>query len=123
MGMMAGNKKPVRPRWPILTPLSQGIAPAYAGAASPGLTKPVNFSVKPPLRSVKMKICTDGWMNFYTKVLSRFAANKGLKLTLTVDVSQNGGASEQKIEETKVALRELGLNDNVRVEGNKEENA
>ena len=51
-----GNKKPVRPRRPILTPLSQGIAPAYAGAASPGLTKPVNSKVKPALKRVKMKI-------------------------------------------------------------------
>ena len=63
------------------------------------------------------------WMNFYTKVLSRFAASKGLKITLTVEVSQDGGASEQKIEETKVALRELGLNDKVSVDGNEEENA
>jgi len=54
--MMAGNKKPVRPRRPILTPLSQGIAPDYSGAAFPGLTKPVNSSVKPLLGSVKAKI-------------------------------------------------------------------
>ncbi len=58
------------------------------------------------------------WMNFYTRVLSRFAVSKGLKLTLTVEVTQEDGASEQKLEETKVALRELGLNDNVSVEGN-----
>jgi hypothetical protein len=45
-----------------------------------------------------------------------------LKITLTVEVLQDSGASEQKIEETKVALRELGLNDNVSVEGNEEEN-
>lgn len=56
------------------------------------------------------------WMNFYTKVLSRFAASKGLKLTLTVEVAQDSGNSEQKIEETKVALRELGLNDDVEVQ-------
>jgi hypothetical protein len=62
-------------------------------------------------------------MNFYTRVLSRFAASKGLKLTLTVEVSHDGGASEQKLEETKVALRELGLNDDVSVEGNEEDNA
>ena len=53
------------------------------------------------------------WMNFYTKVLSRFSANKNWKLTLTVEVAQDSGTSEQKIEETKVALRELGLNDDV----------
>lgn len=53
------------------------------------------------------------WMNFYTKVLSRFSASKGLKLTLTVEVIPDSGTSEQKIEETKIALRELGLNDDV----------
>ena len=55
------------------------------------------------------------WMNFYTKVLSKFASGKGLKLTVTVEASPEGGVSSQKIEETKVALRELGMDDNVKV--------
>ncbi len=53
------------------------------------------------------------WMNFYTKVLSKFAAARLLKLKLTVEVSPEGGLSKQRIEETKSALRELGLNDEV----------
>lgn len=53
------------------------------------------------------------WMNFYTKVLSKFASARGLKLTLKVEVNPDGGVSKQKIEETKSALRELGLNDDV----------
>jgi hypothetical protein len=56
------------------------------------------------------------WMNFYTKVLSKFAGGKGLKITINVEVSPEGGVSKQKIEETKVALRELGLNDEVKGE-------
>jgi len=56
------------------------------------------------------------WMNFYTKVLSRFAAGKGLKLTVSVEASPENGVSSQKLEETKVALRELGLKDDVRIE-------
>ena len=52
-------------------------------------------------------------MNFYTKVLSKFASGKGLKITLKVEVSPEGGISKQKIDETKVALRELGLDDDV----------
>jgi hypothetical protein len=55
-------------------------------------------------------------MNFYTKVLSRFAGSKGLKITINVEVSPEGGVSKQKLEETKVALRELGLNDEVKGE-------
>jgi hypothetical protein len=53
------------------------------------------------------------WMNFYTKVLSKFASGKGLKLTLSVEVTPEGGISPQKVEETKTALRELGLNSNI----------
>ena len=51
------------------------------------------------------------WMNFYTKVLSRFATTKSLRLTVTVDVAPEGGVSKQAAEETKTALRELGLKD------------
>ncbi|MCG8418451.1 MAG: DUF499 domain-containing protein [Proteobacteria bacterium] len=57
------------------------------------------------------EIPTQKWMNFYTKVLSRFATSGGLKLTLTVDVTLSGGTATNKIEETKVALRELGVDE------------
>lgn len=53
------------------------------------------------------------WMNFYTKVLSKFATAKGLKLKLSIEVAPEGGVSKQKIEETKAALRELGMNDDL----------
>jgi hypothetical protein len=52
-------------------------------------------------------------MNFYTKVLSKFAANAGLKLTLRVEVAPPEGISPQKVDETKAALRELGLKDSI----------
>jgi hypothetical protein len=53
------------------------------------------------------------WMNFYTKVLSKFAGAQGLKLTLSIEVSPEGGISPQRIEETRMALQELGLNSTV----------
>jgi hypothetical protein len=53
------------------------------------------------------------WMNFYTKVLSKFASGMGLKLTLKVEVTSDAGIPTQKMEETKVALQELGLTDEV----------
>jgi hypothetical protein len=53
------------------------------------------------------------WMTFFTKVLSKFASARGLKLTVTVEVSPEGGVSKLKLDETKSALRELGLNDEV----------
>ena len=52
-------------------------------------------------------------MNFYTKVLSRFATTKSLRLTVAVDVAPEGGVSKQAMEETKTALRELGLKDDL----------
>ena len=56
------------------------------------------------------------WMNFYTKVLSKYAVGNEMKITLNVEIRQDGGISSQKIEETKTALRELGMGDEVKVE-------
>jgi hypothetical protein len=53
------------------------------------------------------------WMNFYTRVLTKFATGGGLKLTVKVDISPEGGISAHKVEETRAALRELGLNDQI----------
>ena len=55
------------------------------------------------------------WMNFYTKVLSRFATGGGLKLTVSVDVEPPGGITTAKVEETRIALRELGLSEDVQL--------
>jgi hypothetical protein len=54
-------------------------------------------------------------MNFYTKVLSKFAASKGLRLTVRFELDPDGPISQQKVEETRVALRELGLDDRVQL--------
>jgi hypothetical protein len=51
------------------------------------------------------------WMNFYTKVLSRFVTSGDLKLKVEIEVISQEGISQQKVEQTKVALRELGLSD------------
>lgn len=72
---------------------------------------------KPPASQGRLRwtgeIPPQKWMNFYTKVLSKFVGGQGLKLTLNVEVSPEGGVSPQKVEETRVALQELGLNDDV----------
>ncbi|MBV6627856.1 MAG: ATP-binding protein [Rivularia sp. (in: Bacteria)] len=74
--------------------------------------------ITPPPTSAKLlkwagTITPQKWMNFYTRVLSKFAANKNLKLTIEVSVSVEGDISAQKIEETKVALQELGLDGDI----------
>jgi hypothetical protein len=74
--------------------------------------------ITPPPTSAKLlkwagAITPQKWMNFYTRVLSKFAANKNLKLTIEVSISVEGDISAQKIEETKVALQELGLDGDI----------
>jgi len=55
------------------------------------------------------------WMNFYTKVLSRFASNPGLKLRVTFDVPAEGEQGQAKADEARSGLKELGLDDDVQL--------
>ena len=79
---------------------------------------PPEKQVQPPT-DVRRRVTWQGdvppqkWMNFYTKVLSKFAAQSGLKIGLNVEIAPEGGVSNQKVDEIKVALRELGLKDDV----------
>jgi len=50
-------------------------------------------------------------MNFYTKVLAKYATSGALSLRLEVKVAPASGVTPQQLEEVKAALRELGLND------------
>lgn len=80
------------------------------GVAGPAVAVPVD---KVKTLRWSGEVPAQKWMNFYTKVLSRFATTKNLRLTVTVDVAPEGGVSNQSLEETKTALRELGLKDDV----------
>jgi hypothetical protein len=81
----------------------------------------VNIKKAPSARKLSWRglIPAQKWTNFYMKVLTKFASNQALKLKLTVEIvveaDGEGQLSEQKIEETKIALRELGLDDQVEV--------
>jgi hypothetical protein len=55
------------------------------------------------------------WMNFYTKVLSRFASTPGLKLKVSFEVPAEGEQSQEKANEASSGLKELGLRDDVEV--------
>lgn len=61
------------------------------------------------------QIPTQKWGNFYLKALSRFANDHELSLTVDVVIRRGGGISDQRIDELKAALRELGLGDDVEV--------
>ena len=49
------------------------------------------------------------WVNYYMKVLTKFASNNEMTLSLQVEIRNSGGISEHQVEEMKAALRELGL--------------
>ena len=51
------------------------------------------------------------WMNFYTKVLTRFASSPGLKLEVSFEVSIDTDQAQSKVDETRSGLKELGLDD------------
>lgn len=53
------------------------------------------------------------WMNFYTKVLSKLVSAGGLKITVNVESSPEGGIGERQTDDIRAALKGLGLNDNV----------
>lgn len=53
------------------------------------------------------------WMNFYTKFLTKLGVSSGLTLTVKVECRPERGLSQQKIEEVKSALRELGLDERI----------
>lgn len=55
------------------------------------------------------------WMNFYTKVLTRFASSRDLKLTVRFEVPADGDQGRTKADETRAGLKELGLEDDVQL--------
>ena len=52
-------------------------------------------------------------MNFYTKVLTRFAGSPELKLEVSFEVPIERELAQSKLDETRSGLKELGLSDGV----------
>jgi hypothetical protein len=90
---------------PIATPLPPQIQPAPFSASA--FTRVTWQGDVPPQK----------WMNFYTKLLSKFATQAGLRIGLRVEIAPADGISSQRLDEIKVALRELALPDDVSTEG------
>lgn len=55
------------------------------------------------------------WMNFYTKVLSKYATSPNLNIEVAFSVTLDSEQAEAKANETRMGLRELGLDDGVSV--------
>jgi hypothetical protein len=99
--------KPPKPS--SIPPPEQPMLPGTGGATS-----------SPPPPSVSSRSTTrlrwegdvpwQKWSQFYSKVFSRFST-KGLRLRVVVEVVPMGGISDQEVQETRTALKELGLAD------------
>lgn len=53
------------------------------------------------------------WANFYRRVLSRFSNEGRLTVNVEIEIEHPDGISPEKIEDVRVALRELGLNQGI----------
>lgn len=102
-----------------LTPPTFGAPAGTSVSSSPG----ASASSQPATASAGFRRVTwngdippQKWMNFYTKVLSKFATQLGLKIGLRVEISPEDGVSTQRVDEIKTALRELSLPDDVETE-------
>jgi hypothetical protein len=69
--------------------------------------------VKPGKRVLRWRgtVPPQKWMNFYTKVLTRFASSPELKLEVAFEVPIDHDQAQSKADETRSGLKELGLND------------
>jgi hypothetical protein len=70
----------------------------------------------PPQMAWKGEVIPQQWMQFYTQVLSKFAADNSLNLTLLVEFKTTGNITESIVEKTKSGLAELGLKNELNVE-------
>ena len=82
------------------------------GGRGPGPTPPPPRPTTPGIRW-RGELPLNKWMNFYMKVLSRFAHTPGVILRVEFEVPTGDGLTDTKVEETRTALRELGLNETV----------
>ena len=60
------------------------------------------------------KVPAQKWMNFYTKVVARFVPAPGLELEVQLVVPPSDGVTKAKAAEACSALRELGLNEDLK---------
>ena len=63
------------------------------------------------------EVAPQKWMNFYTKILTKYVHGGELRLRVTFEANPPEGVTDQQVEETKAALRELGLNDDLTPQG------
>ncbi len=84
------------------------------GDADDELDEPLIDASTPQTLRWKGAVPTQKWMNFYTKVLTRFASS-GLKIEVTFEVPVDRGQAQSKLDDTRSGLKELGLDDSAKL--------
>jgi len=79
-----------------------------------GKTPPTTTLPKGP-RSLTWsgEVAPQKWTNLYMKVLTKFVSSGNLKIRVSIEAPLNEQLGDQQVEETKTALRGLGLDDDV----------
>jgi hypothetical protein len=90
----------------ITTKADNGGGGAGGGTARPGKRTVSWRGTVPPQK----------WMNFYTKVLTKFAALSDLTLEVSFQAPLEPDQADAKADEARSGLKELGLGDDVRCE-------
>ncbi|MCW5968034.1 MAG: ATP-binding protein [Blastocatellales bacterium] len=102
---------------PVNPPSGEEDSTEQTNGDGPSVTPPPPpLPLPPPPQDAKLlkwtgEVPKQKWSNFYQKVLTRFAVDYNVRLKVTVEINRNDGISQQKLEETQQALRELGLVD------------
>jgi hypothetical protein len=89
---------------------------AFEATAEAEVTKEPPAPLPPAERGIawRGKVPAQKWMNFYTKVVARFVSAPGLELEVQLVVPPSDGVTQAKAEEARSALRELGLNEELK---------
>jgi Rv0078B-related antitoxin len=72
-------------------------------------------TMQPGKRTIRWRgtVPPQKWMNFYTKLLARFASSPDLKLEVSFEVVVDSEQAKSKTDDTRSGLNELGLDDGV----------
>jgi hypothetical protein len=112
----------------VLSPVPENVAyPIPVAGTHPvvkdGRSDPPSLEENTPLPAAIARLRWSGnipprkWTNFYMKLLTKYAAvGNSLSLHLNLEISPEGGLSQQDIDEIRMALRELELNGGVATE-------
>lgn len=76
-------------------------------------TKPPPITTGPKKLTWNGEIAPQKWTNFYMKVLTKLVTEGDLKIRVNIEATLKETAADQQVDETRAALRGLGLDDNV----------